>query len=995
MKLNVISVCSQYTGETLITASPRAKAQSDFLKLQWEQGAYVQDAENFLDVLQHSVDNNALTVVLDGSEQYYSKTMIAEGLGLALEESETARKAVEAYCEATDRLPAGSVFDGAKLPAGSLPLCSSSTANQGFVLVSGGRCIAVFPAEEKAFAEMFGSGFFAFLLRNGTDTAVTQTIAIRESKVADVEEYLRIFKHGKNILPLVYEEDGMNYLSVTAIRATEESSRQACESLLENLQAEMGEVVLTAASARKENKLKRTRSLPDPSNYDPEVEKGKKKKDKPKKEGMGIIRKLLFFVCICTFLVSSGYLVNRYYQSVSNVQDYNSLREVYDNGGNPALGYPLGYDKDFSGLYQINKDVAGWLSIPGTSLDYPVVQGDDNLYYHRLSFEGDYSLYGVPFVDCKVDLQEPSQNTIIYGHNIKNDDQMFNSLIHYWDTSYFIENPVINFHTVYGERQYKIFAAFVANVNPEHGEVFNYHTFIEANDLSDIQEFIYNVQVRSVLNTGVDVLPTDELLTLSTCTYEFENARFVVVARRLRAGESAEVDPSLVSKNKTALMPDIWYQLYGGTKPVLQVPNFEDTVVLSTEETIERAPVSYESNLLSESAEESLLTMLSVSVQSLAEAEEKESEDIPVLENSQTVQQTPPTETVPVIPPVTETPAQTPPPAETTPPPQENQEGTAETPSAEEVPQKETPSEPVTEEAPKEEKPAAEETSKENEKEEPKKEESKKEEEKTISSDYDPSEKLSVKINGQTVKKSAYDIVCMMVQAEMGSSFHQEALKAQAVAAYTYVKYNNNSGITPSVAVKTSISSNVASAVQAVIGEAVYYNGKVINATYCAANAGVSNNCVDVWGGNLPYLVSVDSEGDEETIHYGHETKLTLDYVADRLEAYCGKDPYDFSDDPDDWFGSYTKGAGLYVDQIKVLGSKIKGRVVRENLLQSKIRSAAFTVEYDDSEEVFIFTTYGYGHGVGMSQLGANYYAKQGWSYDEILEHYYSGTKVS
>ena len=68
--------------------------------------------------------------------------------------------------------------------------------------------------------------------------------------------------------------------------------------------------------------------------------------------------------------------------------------------------------------------------------------------------------------------------------------------------------------------------------------------------------------------------------------------------------------------------------------------------------------------------------------------------------------------------------------------------------------------------------------------------------------------------------------------------------------------------------------------------------------------------------------------------------------------------------------------------------------MVRETLLQSKIRSAAFEVEYDEDDEVFIFTTYGYGHGVGMSQLGANYYAKQGWSYDEILEHYYSGAKV-
>ena len=995
MNTNVISVCSQYTGEELVALDPRAKAQSDFLKLQWEQGQYVSDAEDFLDVLQQSVNENAITVVLDGSDYYYSKTMIAEGLDLTLEENESARKAVEAYCEQNDRLPSAQLLEGAKLPQGCLPLCSKSTARQGFVLIRGGRCIAVFPAEEKAFGEMFSSGFFAFLLRNGAETAVSQTIAIRESKVADVEEYLRIFKYGKNILPLVYEEDGQQYLSITAIRATEAESRQACESLLENLQAEMGDVILTAASLRKENKQKRSRSLPDPSNYDPEVEKPKKnkkeKREKPKKEGMGIIRKILLLICICTFLGSSGYLLNRYYQSVSNVQDYDSLREVYDNGGHPALGYPISYDNKFSGLYQINEDVAGWLSIPGTSLDYPVVQGDDNLYYHRLSFEGDYSLYGVPFVDCNVDLKAPSTNTIIYGHNIKNDDQMFNSLIHYWDPNYFIENPVIDFHTVYGDRQYKIFAAFVANVNPEHGPVFNYHTFIDANDLADIQEYIYNVQARSVLNTGVDVLPSDELLTLSTCTYEFENARFVVVARRLRGGESTEVDPSLVSKASTPLMPDIWYQLYGGTKPVLQVPDFEDTVVLSTVDTSAAESIRYDTQLLSDTLESGVIAALSTSVQSVALAEQEE--DVPVLENTAPSQpetppvteapvpQTPPQETTaPSTPPVTETPpAETPPPAETTPP-------------AEEAAPPETPTEePKAEEAPKEEPKEEAEEKKPKEEEKPEEEE---DDEDTPVSTYNSSEKLSVKLNGKTVKQSAYDVVCMMVQAEMGSSFHQEALKAQAVAAYTYVKYNNNSGISPSVSGKTSISSNVAKAVDAVIGEAIYYNGKVINATFCAANAGVSNNCVDVWGGNLPYLVSVESKGDEETVHYGYQTKLTLDYVTDRLESYCGKDPYDYDSDPAEWFGSYSTGAGRYVDQIKVLGSKVKGRVVRETLLQSKIRSAAFEVEYDEDDEVFIFTTYGYGHGVGMSQLGANYYAKQGWSYDEILEHYYSGTKV-
>ena len=277
MKLNVISLYSQYTVEELLASSSRAKAQSDFLNLQWEQGATVHDLEDFLTVLQQSVNENAITVVLDGTDSFYTKAMIAEGLDLELEENPAARKAVEACCEARGLPLTGHNREGYRLPAGALPLCCKDTLYQGFVLVRGGRCIAVFPAEKQSFAAMFSGNFYGFLLQNGSNTAVVQTTAIRENKVADVEEYLHLFKHGKNILPLLYKEDGQYYLSITAIRSTEAESRQACDSLMENLQAEMGEVVLTASAARKEMKQKRSHSLPDPTDYDPEVEKRKEK----------------------------------------------------------------------------------------------------------------------------------------------------------------------------------------------------------------------------------------------------------------------------------------------------------------------------------------------------------------------------------------------------------------------------------------------------------------------------------------------------------------------------------------------------------------------------------------------------------------------------------------------------------------------------------------------------------------------------------------------
>ncbi len=1022
MKLNVISVCSQCTAEELLSAAPRARAQSDFLKLEWQQGENVRDLDGFLDVLQRSVNENLITVILDGSEGYYTKSMIAEGLDLELEEDADCRKALETYCQLRGLSLTGRMLEGIRIPAGAQPFCSSETVDQGFILVRGGRCIAVFPATKKSFEEMFTKGFYPFLLHHGAETAVVQTMAIRPSKVKDVEEYLRLFRCGKNILPLVYEEMGEYYLSITAIRATEMESRQACNSLVENIREEMGDFILTPSTARKDSRQarkekKKSRALREIEEYNPEESSRNPRK---KKEGMGFFRKFLIFICLCTFAVSAGYLGLRAYRSISNQQGYDDLKNLYGENTSLPSDYPSDYDPYFADLYQINKDVVGWLKIEGTSLDYPVVQTTNNDYYHRLNFEGQSNLHGVPYVDYTVDLKEPSNNTIIYGHNIKNDDQMFNSLIKYWKPEHYKEHPIVEFHTVYGKRQYKIFAAFVANVKPEHGEVFQYHTFVDADSVADMQEFLYNVQVRSILNTGVDVQPSDELLTLSTCTYEFDDARFVIVARRLRDGESPEIDGSKVSKNSEALMPDIWYELYGGSKPVLSVPTFSDTVVLDKTEPDFAPPV------------------------------EQPKEEAPAVIPETPVPETSVPEVTP--PPVTEAPSQTttPPPAETptpsetivmpNPQPQpqppapetetpapETQTPVPETPPVTEPPkqEEELPSEmekveeddsppawgnyvPPKTETPKEEEKAPEkEPAKEPEK-QPEKEpepapqpESKpetqpeqtptppEEEEKD-----DKGETLSVRYNGKKVSGTAFDIVSMMVQAEMGSSFEQEALKAQAVAAYTYVKYNNASGIAPSIAGKTTVSSNVAKAVKAVLGEAVYYKGSYANTTYCAANAGVSNNCVDVWGGNLPYLVSVESEGDENTVHYGYQSKLSLEYVAERIEDYHNVDPFDYSDDPSDWFGKMTYGAGKYVDSVKLCGSSIKGRLVREGLLQSKIRSAAFEVEYDEDSETFIFTTYGYGHGVGMSQLGANYYAKQGWSYVDILEHYYSGTTV-
>jgi stage II sporulation protein D len=225
----------------------------------------------------------------------------------------------------------------------------------------------------------------------------------------------------------------------------------------------------------------------------------------------------------------------------------------------------------------------------------------------------------------------------------------------------------------------------------------------------------------------------------------------------------------------------------------------------------------------------------------------------------------------------------------------------------------------------------------------------------------------------------------------MGSSFDEEALKAQAVAAYSFIKSKNNAGIAPSLAMKSNVSSKFKSAVSAVSGEAIYYNGKIIEAVYSASQGGSSASSEQVWGGKVPYLVSVENDYDEYDRYYGYEKTFTESEVEDYLESYLGKS---LSSDPEDWIVIESRYDSGYVREVTLDGRKtVSGRTVRESVFDMDLRSANFEVEYDDGE--FIFTTYGYGHGVGLSQLGANLYAtKGGYTYEEILYHYYTGVTV-
>lgn len=294
-------------------------------------------------------------------------------------------------------------------------------------------------------------------------------------------------------------------------------------------------------------------------------------KGDPPKE---IIRKIIFLLALVTFLGAAGYLVNYYSQGYVNENMVSNARSVYNAGSTEK-------NKDgmmirFEELYRENPDIKGWIRIDGTKIDYPVYQTDNNDYYIDHDMSRSRSRYGAIFADAdaRIEKDGTSQNTVLYGHNMI-DGSMFTGLLKYKELKFYRENPVINFDTLYASGQYKVFAVIITNVNAEddNGYVFNYRISSFGSDIA-FQNWVTNVKTRSIINTGIDVAEGDEILTLSTCSYEFDDARTVVFARKVRDGESRYIDTTGANVNKNVLYPQAYYDRNGGKKP-----NITDAVV--------------------------------------------------------------------------------------------------------------------------------------------------------------------------------------------------------------------------------------------------------------------------------------------------------------------------------------------------------------------------------------------------------------------------------
>lgn len=241
----------------------------------------------------------------------------------------------------------------------------------------------------------------------------------------------------------------------------------------------------------------------------------------------------------------------------------------------PNVIFPVGLQLKYARLYATNPDFVGYLEAKGVGLSLPIVQAENDSKYLEKNFYGKSTKYGCPFVTHVNNIVELDTNTIIFGHHMNN-GTVFGALDAYKKIDGFKAAPVITFNTLYKDYSWKVVAAFVTNAyeKDDNGYIFRYY-FASLSTQDRFAAYLNEMQQRSLYDTGVDVLPTDKLLTLSTCSHEFTDARFVVVARLVRPGESTDVDVSKATVNPNPRYPQAYYSKKKLDNPYVNASRWE------------------------------------------------------------------------------------------------------------------------------------------------------------------------------------------------------------------------------------------------------------------------------------------------------------------------------------------------------------------------------------------------------------------------------------
>lgn len=649
---------------------------------------------------------------------------------------------------------------------------------------------------------------------------------------------------------------------------------------------------------------------------------------KPKK-GKTLIKIIISIILVIAVLLGSYFGYDLIFQPMQRASVYEEIRNLYGQKWNKL---PEDMLYKFGKLYQTNPDIYGWISIPNTNINLPVVSSasKSSAYYSSHLFEGSVNRYGTLYTPAKTIKDGYHRNVVIYGKDT-NDDSMFSELEKFLDIEQYKITPTFTFDTVYVENTWKIFSVFKIKANDKT-------PYFDAKFLDD-DEFSNHLMLlknASVIDTNIDLAYDDQIVTLVS---QGEDSKVVLAARRVRSGESPMVDVTGAGENNDAddfsdnssdipvIKP---LESVGESSEISEESDFVDSNILdgASSRYEQQAPVT-----------SIVLTVPNLSSSSsIIQGSSNKVSNTTSVRSSSTVSS-----------------------------------------SSSKTSSKNTTSKTTTSKA----------TS------------SKQSTTTTSDSSKTESQMLTLTVTntltGTRVTGNAVDIVAQNIQAEMGEGYHIEALKAQAVAAYSWLLKNGSaSGKAPRLPLKTP-SAKCLQAAEAVAGQVAVYNGEVATTFYFAISAGRTAESKDIWEGSIPYCKSVDSSVDKSVSGFETVRKYSADTVADIAKDLL-KINLNSIKDKNKWFSCTYDANGLYCSTIKIGSVSKKGPYMRDTFFTAArvgasnvLRSSAYTIEYDEKTDMFIFTVKGYGHGVGMSQAGANVYAKKGWNYEKILKHYYTG----
>ncbi len=284
------------------------------------------------------------------------------------------------------------------------------------------------------------------------------------------------------------------------------------------------------------------------------------------KKNNAVIKKVIIAVLAVIFVVGAVFLV-KFFIDGKNNDDPSTNPSTESTETTEPERRP-----DYSEYVAQNPETVGWITIPGTNIDFPVVQSVDNEYYLTHNFEQKSEYRGAIYMDYRNDASNLDANTIIYGHN-SYDGKVFSDLEQYKDIEFYKEHPMVEFNTLDKYYQWKIYAVIITNqiASEDNGYVFNFiYPHMEG---PNFKGYVNELNKRTLYYTGVDIKDGDRILTLSSCCRELDLSNYraktsiVVIARAVRPGEEATVDTSKAYVNENPKYPQLYYKKHGIANP--------------------------------------------------------------------------------------------------------------------------------------------------------------------------------------------------------------------------------------------------------------------------------------------------------------------------------------------------------------------------------------------------------------------------------------------